>query len=157
MLSPEKPRSMTVSKAILWLLMAMTSAAVIAQMVISFSTENIACACIVLISVLVMLLYLNWTDAIVTNPISTFAIVGFCVTTQLGALIAQSIFVTAVTASLRQPLYTFGVLAFYQGIAVAVHVTYRVFSQGRRSTLTLSRNLMRRAGLYATPSSGQLW
>jgi hypothetical protein len=155
MLYPAPASCMTVSKAISSSLMLVTAFAFIAQLVIQFTPENIACASIILVSTFEIIFYLKWTDAIATNPLSTFAIFGFCVTTQLGALIAQSTAGTAVTASLRQPLYTFGTLAFYQAIAILVHVIYRMFSATRGAKV--SRNLLNRAGLYALPASGQLW
>src|ERR1700733_1850518 len=148
---------MTVRKAISASVLVVTAFAFAAQFLIDFTPDNIACASVILISSLSIILYINCTDAISTNPLSTFAIFGFCVTTQLGALIAQSAMGSSVSASLRQPLYTFGVLAFYQAIAIFVHATYRVFSAPRYTKLTLLRKLLKRAGLYATPDSGQLW
>jgi hypothetical protein len=112
----------------------------------------------VLASSLAILLYILWTDAIQTHPLSTFAIFGFCVTSQFGALLAQSASGTSLTQNLRQPLETFGWLALFQAVALLAHTLYRTFSRpqeaGRASFL---KSLLERGGLYQTPSVGTLW
>ena len=148
---------MVASKAISLLLLATAGLAFIAQFFINFSSDNIGCSCLIFGSFLSIFLYINWTNALATHPLSTFSIFGFCVTTQLGAILTQSAAWTAVTASLRQPLVTFTTLAFYQIIAIAIHAVYRLFSSPKRSKSRLLRSLLDRAGLYTTPSISQLW
>jgi hypothetical protein len=148
---------MTSRRVIIFGLAALALLAVPIQAVIDPSIENIACACIVLASSLVMLMYIGCTDALATQPLSTFALFGFCVTTQLGALLIQSVEWTSLRGSLFDGMYTFGTLAFYQSIAIIVHATFRFFSRPRSRSVHLVRGLLTWAGIYLTPSCNELW
>lgn len=140
----------------LFMLLAMLAFA--AQFVIDFSPDNIAASCIVLASSLSILLYILWTEAIQTHPLSTFAIFGFCVTSQLGALLAQSASGVSLTENLRQPLETFAWLALFQGVAMLAHALYRTFSKPQEDCRpNLIQGLLERSGLYTPPSVGTLW
>ncbi len=147
---------MIIRRAIIGAFCVFAVLAVLIQCIIDSSVENIACACIVFGSSLIVLLYVSWSDALETQPVSTFAIFGFCLTTQLGALLVQTILWVSLTKSLYNPLYTFLTLAFYQGIAIAVHATYRLFTQSK-PRVGLFRGVLDSIGLYQTPSPGVLW
>ncbi|MGB2833338.1 MAG: hypothetical protein WBC07_10330 [Methylotenera sp.] len=149
---------MTIARFTIMTFLTFAFAALAAQFVIDFSTENIAAACIVLASSIVVLLYINWTEAIQTHPLSTFAIFGFCMTTQLGALLAQSASWASLANGLRQPIETFATLAMFQGVAVIAHIIYRGFTTPKTSKKSsLIRNLFEKLGLYSRPSAGTLW
>jgi len=148
---------MTIRFAIFNSLIALTILAVLLQFVISPSIENVASSCIVLASALTVLLYLRGTSALDQHPMSTIAIFGFCVCTQLGALLVQTAARTPLVISLYSPLYTFGTLAFYQAIALAMHVAYRFFSVRKSMNPGLIRGVLEWAGIYRTPSCGTLW
>ena len=153
---------MSSARFILLFLLALALVAFGVQCAIDFSAENIAASCIVLASAMAVLLYIYWTDAIQTHPLSTFAIFGFCVTSQLGALLVQSGSGTSLTLNLRQPLETFATLAGFQLIALVAHAVYRLFNNSsaaaaRPSQSALLRNLLEKLGLYATPTVGILW
>jgi len=148
---------MTIRRAILSALIAVTLLALPIQFVIDPSAQNMASVCIVVASALSVLLYMGWSRALESQPLSTFAILGFCVTTQLGALVVQTVAWTALRSSLYDPLYTFGVLAFYQGIALSVHIVYRFFSRPDTREAPLFRGLLNWMGLYRTPPCGTLW
>lgn len=149
---------MSNARFIVMLLLTLALAAFAAQFAVDFSSDNLAAACIVLASSMAILLYINWTGAIQTHPLSTFAIFGFCMSTQLGALLVQSATWTSLTLNLRQPVATFATLALFQGIALMAHGMYRLFSN---SALPRKSSLMRagleKLGLYATPTVGTLW
>jgi hypothetical protein len=148
---------MTVRNAIFAFLISVTILAVPLQVMIDPSVKNSASACIVASSSLCVLLYIFWSAALETHPLSTFVLLGFCFTSQLGALLFQTIAWTPVSGSLYNPLYTFGVLAFYQGIALAAHSIYRFFSVPKPQSVQLLRGLLSWAGLYRVPPSGALW
>ncbi len=148
---------MSVARFIIIIFLALTLAAFSAQFAIDFSSENIATACIVLASALSILMYINWTRAMQTHPLSTFVILGFCITTQLGALFAQSAEWASLSGGLRQPMETFSTLAFYQGVALAAHAIYRTFSSRQPLGASLPRYLLEKSGLYAIPPAGALW
>lgn len=147
---------MTVSRGTAVLMAAALAAAFAGQLVIDCSATNIFCACVVVASSLAVLLYIQCTDAIERQPVSTFAILGFCVTTQYGALLAVSGTGTSLTASLREPVQTFMTLAGYQAIAMAVHAAYRLFTR-RPHKHSAARQVLERIGVYAVPSARQLW
>jgi hypothetical protein len=148
---------MTIRIAIFNCLIAVALLAVPVQFFIDPSIENLACACIVLASSLTVLLYLRGTSALEFHPLSSFAILGFCVTSQLGALLVQTSALTSLRHALYDPIYTFGTLAFYQIIAVAVHVAYRFFSVGKSTDAGFARGVLQWAGVYRMPSCGALW
>jgi hypothetical protein len=148
---------MPVKRAIIGSLFALTVLCAVLQCAIDFSTENVACTSIILGSSFVLLLYISWSDALESQPVSTFAIIGFCVTTQLGALFAQTASWTSVQHSLYDPISTFLTLAGYQGIAIGVHVAYRLFSRPTPDSAPLVRGMLESIGLYRTPSAGALW
>ncbi|HWJ35754.1 MAG TPA: hypothetical protein VNR70_10835 [Steroidobacteraceae bacterium] len=155
---------MTVRQAIFVFLISVTVLAVPLQIMIDPSPQNCASACIVMASCLSVLLYIFWSTALETHPLSTFTLLGFSFTSQLGALLFQTAAWTALSSSLYDPLYTFGTLAFYQGIALAVHSIYRFFSkqkpQGsvqKPGSVQPIRGLLTRVGLYRVPPVGTLW
>jgi hypothetical protein len=148
---------MTVRRLVIGGLLALAILAVPLQVIIDPSIQNVASACLVLASSMGILLYIGWTDAMQIQPLSTFALLGFCVTTQLGALLAQTAAWTALRSSLYDPLYTFGTLAFYQAIAIAVHATYTFLLMSKQPGIAPVRWILDGAGLYRIPEPGVLW
>ncbi len=148
---------MTIEKFISTTLLWLTFVAFAAQFAIDFSTNNIAASSIILTYVLVTLFYFRSTKALETHPLSSFAIFGFCVTSGLGALLAQSMAWTAVSDSLHQPLLTFSILAMYQFIALIAHAFYRILTSTSSSKQGLVRHALQALGVYATPSVINLW
>lgn len=132
--------------------------AVLAQLSIDFDPENLAATSIAFASSTGVLLYLLWTPAIHTHPVSTFALFGFCATTQMGALLGQSAMLTSLSDNLRQPMQTFAMLAGVQLLALLTHTGYRwVLNPANDSRESLPRQLLRRLGLYQAPGTGALW
>jgi hypothetical protein len=148
---------MSVKYAILNALMWLVLLAFSLQCVIDPSAENVASACIVLVSSLSMLAYIKWGGAADAQPLSTVAIFGFSITTQMGALLVQTAFWTPLRLSLYNPLLTFGTLALYQAVAIAVHMLYRFFSVPNPSRQGIFRSLFSWAGVYRVPPSLVLW
>jgi hypothetical protein len=129
-----------------------------AQFFIDFTSDNIAASCLVLASSLAVLLYILWTEAVQTHPLSTFAIFGFCFTSQMGALLAQSGSGLSLTDNLRQPLETFAWLALFQLVAMLAHALYRTFSRPQdREASSIVRAALEHLGLYQAPTAGTLW
>jgi hypothetical protein len=137
---------------LLWAL----AASCCAQLVIDPSAGNLSCTIIVAATTAVVILYVRYTEAIDQQPLSTLVLLGFSVTTQFGALLAQSLTNASLSASLRQPIATFATLAAYQFLAIATHGIYRLFRNTTGSP-SLVRRSLDRVGLYATPSVAALW
>lgn len=148
---------MTIRQLIIGGLLSLATLAVPLQVIIDPSMQNVASACVVLASSGGILLYIGWTRAMEVQPLSTFAIFGFCATTQLGALLAQTAAWTALGSSLYDPLYTFGVLAGFQAIAIAVHALYSFVLARESPRPGPVRSLLEWAGLYRTPPASVLW
>jgi hypothetical protein len=149
---------MSYSRLILLGLMGLTLMALFAQLAIDFSPDNLASSSIVFASSIAVLLYLLWTPALQTHPLSTFAVFGFGVTTQLGALLGQTAYWTSLADNLRQPIATFTMLAAFQVLAIIAHTGYRwLMPPPDADRGSLPRHLLRKAGLYNTPSTGVLW
>lgn len=148
---------MSVRHAILNGLMLVTLLAFPIQCIIDPSVDNVGALCIVVASSLGVLSYMKWSAAVDDQPLSTIALFGFLVITQLGALLVQTAYLTPLRYSLYTPLYTFGTLAFYLAIAVAVHVTYRFFWVHRPGEEGVFRGFIRWSGVYRVPPSGGLW
>jgi len=148
---------MMIRRALIYALAALSLLALPLQCIIDPSVENISVACVVLASGLSMLLYIGCTETLNTQPLSSFALLGFCVTSQLGALLVQTYTWTPVRSSLYDPLYTFGTLAFYQAIAIGVHATYRFFSVQKAGGIHIVRGVLNWAGVYRTPPCIALW
>jgi hypothetical protein len=146
---------MNIARFINTALLCLTFLAFVAQFIIEFSTENIAVACIIFASAVSVLLYLRWTKSLDTHPLSSFTLFGFCVTSLLGAIIAQSVAWAAVSANLRQPLVTFSTLAMYLIIAIVAHAFYRVITSSSKPGLL--QHMFKSLGVYATPSPLNLW
>lgn len=152
------PAALSNGRFVLCLLMAMTLASLAGQVLIDPTADNIAAACIAFTSSMAVLLYLLWTPALQTHPLSTFALFGFCVTTQLGALVGQTVYLTSLAGNLRLPMGTFAMLAGFQLLAMLAHTFYRwVLAPAASRGESLPRQLLRGVGLYATPSTGVLW
>ncbi|WP_332740965.1 hypothetical protein [Hydrogenophaga sp.] len=139
-------------------LMALNLLALLAQIAIDFSAENLASASIVFASSMVVLLYLQWTPALQTHPLSTFAVFGFGVTTQLGALLGQTAYWTSLADNLRVPMATFALLAGFQLLALIAHTGYRwLMPSPAADQGSLPRQIVQKLGLYDTPTTGVLW
>lgn len=149
---------MSNARFVLSSLMALALLALLAQLFIDFKAVNIASACIVFASSMAILLYLLWTPAIKTHPLSTFAIFGFCFTTQLGALLGQAALGTSLADNLRQPMETFATLAGFQAVALLAHTGYRwLLNPPGHEGQSPPRQLLDKLGLYRVPGTGALW
>jgi hypothetical protein len=149
---------MTYSRFVIGLLLGACLLALLAQIAIGFDSVNIAAASIVFASSVAVLLYLLWTPALRTHPLSTFALLGFCVTTQMGALLVQSATLTPIAYNLRLPLLTFGLLAAFQATALLMHVAHRwLLAPGGGHPDALPRRVLAWLGVYDTTSPGTLW
>lgn len=145
------------STAINTLLVVLLACAALAQFLIRLDSDNLACVCIVVSSSLITLGYLRWTSSLATHPLSTFAVFGFCISTQAGALLIQSMAWTPLNYELRQPIRTFAILAMFQMVMLSAHAVYRVLPLAKAKEDSLLRGSMRAAGFYAVPPIAMLW
>ena len=148
---------MTVRNAILNGLLCLVTLAMPLQCLIDPAAENVGCACIAMFSAFSVLAYLKWGGALDQQPLSTMAIFGFSITSQMAAYLVQTVSWTPLRVSLYSPLLTFGTLACYQMLAIGVHVVYRYFSAPNPSRVGVFRTLFDWGGIYRAPQSQVLW
>ena len=148
---------MIISKFINSLLIGLTLLAFSAQLIIDFTTVNVATSAIILISALSTLLYFRWSKALETHPLSSFAIFGFFITSIVGALLVQSASWLAVSADLYQPITTFSMLAMYLAISILSQALYRLMTASSSEKPSLLRHMFQSLGVYAIPTLQMLW
>ena len=128
-----------------------------AQVAIDRSFDNLVASVLVLMSSTVTLQYLQRTRAFTDLPISAFAVLGLCITTQWGALVAQSIAWTPVAEKLWDPIRTFSWLGLFQLVAVLAHWLFRSLRFTMTARDVMAVQVMRPLGIFQLPSCGNLW
>lgn len=126
------------------------------QVAIDARYENLIAVVLVVASSTATFLYVRGTRALHEVPLSTMAVLGLCVTTQWGALVAQSLLWDSLTQSLRVPLQTFSYLLGFQLVAIAAHFVsrrFRAFVAARRA----GSDVVGRLGIFRVPSAPALW
>lgn len=131
--------------------------AFLCQAAIDPRSANLLSAALILGASTVTLQYLRRTRAFAEVPVSSFALLGMCVTTQWGALAAQSAAWTALGENLRDPVHTFAWLGLFQLVAVAALALLRKLHLTMALRDSLAANVMRPLGVFEIPSAGNLW
>lgn len=135
----------------------MTWIAAALQALIDPGYENLICTALVLASATLTFVYVRRSKALREVPLSTMAVLGLCITTQWGALVAQSALWDSLTISLRVPLHTFGYLLMYQSVAVAAHWTSRRMSIFMSARRIASDTLLAPLGIFQVPAVPAVW
>lgn len=153
------PRRQPQSKAAFTfqMLQGLNAICMLAQLVIDFRYDNIISATIIFFSTGLLLIYIQATDACKTRLISSFMLLGFCVTTQFGASLGQTMTWSPVAAGLRIPTQTFGHLAGLQLIAIMAHLAFRHFNAINGVADSIANRVLTPMGIFITPSPGNLW
>lgn len=90
-------------------------------------------------------------------PLSSLALLGFSVTSQLASLVAQTAQWTAYIELLRVPVTTFGILASVQLMAILVHYVYRRFEPLQAFKDGVAATVLTPLGVHAVPQPLVLW
>jgi hypothetical protein len=139
------------------LLHVVNAVCLLAQLAISFSYDNIISAATIFFSTGFLLTYLRATDACQTRLISSFMLFGFCMTTQFGANLGQTLSWEPVAAGLRVPVQTFGHLAGLQLVAILAHCAFRFIKPIHAVADGIAARVLTPMGLFITPSPANLW
>lgn len=134
----------------------LTVIAALVQAAVDHGHVNLACVLLVAASSTLTFGYVRATRAMRELPLSTFALMGLCITTQWGALVGQSALLGSLTEHLRVPLQTFSYLLAFQAMAVAAHALSRrvaVFGALRRA----GAGTVARLGVFHLPPVQALW
>lgn len=149
--------SLTVKGLLLWGLQALGVLAWLAQLVIDGSEANLVSATLVLASSSLLLQYLRVSDAMTTNPVSSFALLGFTLSSQFIALIAQSADLAPFVQHLRAPILTFTVLGTVHVVAVLTHFVHRHFQPFSNSSKFIAEKVYAPLNLHRIPVPEMLW
>lgn len=95
------------------------------QIGVDASYENIVATLLILGSTCVLYEYLERSQAIVNEPISSLMLIGFNWTTTWVAFVAQTLSGLGVVHLLRTPMATFGILSGLLLLAIGTHWVYR--------------------------------
>jgi hypothetical protein len=138
-------------------LQAINAICMFLQLLIKFDYDNIISSTVVAISTATLLLYLRSTRACEERATSSFALLGYCITTQFGALAGQTLAWTAITANLRQPVETFSILATLQLVAILAQITFRHFKGIHGISNSIAQRMWSPLGAFTFPSPKNLW
>jgi hypothetical protein len=127
------------------------------QLFVDFSYDNIVGALCVVASSSATFLYIRRTDALHEVPLSSFAVLGLCFTTQWGALVGQAFLRDSMTANLRVPLQTFGYLLGFQLVAIASHWVSRRVAIFMTTRAVVADMLIKPLGLFRVPPVQAIW
>jgi hypothetical protein len=128
-----------------------------AQLVIDGGQENIIATSLVVASSSLVLQYLRLSQAMVTQPLTSFALLGFTASSQLVALISQTIEWVAFTQYLRAPVLTFQVLATAHAVVVLAHFTYRHFAPLTNASSFIGRKILSPLNAHRIPTPTAIW
>lgn len=145
------------SDMVLWVLQAAALLALGLQIAIGADRVNVASATVIVLSSTLTLQYLRIGRGFEGSPLSSFALLGLCISTQWGALIAQTVAWVPVSDGLRNPQLTFKLLGLFQAVAILAHWLVRRLAFMRAARGALSSHLLRPMGMFDAPSPGNLW
>lgn len=129
----------------------------VAQLFIDNSPENLECVGLVVASSSLMLQYLWRSEAMTTHPLSSLALLGFTASSQLLALVTQTLDWVPYTQYLRAPELTFRVLAVAHVTAVAAHFAYRHFKPLSGSATFLAERVLAPLNIHSVPTPAAIW
>lgn len=148
---------LTVKGLLLWGLQALGVLAWLAQLVIDSSEANLVSATLVLATSSLLLQYLRVSNAMTDNPVSSFALLGFTLSSQFIALIAQSADLAPFVQHLRAPVLTFTVLGTVHVVAVLTHFVHRHFQPFSSSSKFIAERIYGPLNLHRIPVPEVLW
>jgi hypothetical protein len=148
--------SLSWSKLAYAVLHGLSLSAFVAQALISSLDTNLLTAALALASATISLEYLRRSQAFLLLPLSSFAVLGLCLTTQWGALVAQSITWTPIVENLRDPVGTFVMLGLFQCVAIVAHLIHRGFHPLVQAR-TIGANVLWRLRIFEIPAPVSLW
>ncbi len=119
--------------------------------------DNMLSVMCVVISSAVCLAYLHRSDCMKDAPVSSFGLLGYLITTLLGALLAKTLEGAPISADLKTPVMTFSVLSGALLGTIALHWVYRHLQSVVNWRNAIASHVLAPAGLYSAPPPGQLW
>lgn len=140
--------------ALFWLVALLCGAV---QLYLDAGYDNVLSVACVVSATLVCVSYLRRSGCMNDAPVSSFAILGFLITTLLGALLAKTLEGAPISADLKTPVMTFSVLSGALLGTIALHWVYRHLQSVVNWRNAIASHMLAPAGLYSAPPPGQLW
>lgn len=140
--------------AVIWLV-ALLSGGI--QIYLDAGYDNVLSVACVVTATMACISYLRRSHCMDDAPISSFAILGFLITTLLGALLAKTLEGVPISSDLKTPVMTFSVLSGALMGIIALHWVYRHLLSIVNWRNAIASRLLAPAGLYGAPSPSQLW
>lgn len=128
-----------------------------AQAIIEPSATNIYCSVISAIAASVTFVHCLRHDIVQRFPVSSFAVMGFSVTTYALPLAAQTFSGRPLIYNLLVPQETFNASVAFQAVILAAHLTYANVALLQRPSQWLARNVLRPIWIFRTPRSVEFW
>lgn len=119
--------------------------------------DNLISVASTVLSSSLMLLYIWRSNALVTHPVSSLALLGMSVTSQTASLLIQTMELTSFTRWLRAPVLTFGLLAMLHVVAVLTHWSYRHLTSLQSFTQGVAQLVWSPLGILKVPPVHVVW
>lgn len=127
------------------------------QLLIEPTYENVCSVLMSGLAIAALTQYLWKSRPFDDAPLSSLALLGFCVTSQFAALLAQTMQWSSYVQMLRAPLLTFSVLASVQMIGILTHYVYRRFQPLHGFRDKVASTLLSPVGVHDVPKPMALW
>lgn len=155
---PHAPMSgLTLKTLLLNGLQAICLACWLTQWLIDGSQENLLAVSLVVASTSLVLQYLRLSQAMVTQPLTSFTLLGFTASSQFVALIAQTTELTPFTQYLRAPTLTFTILAIVHCVVVLAHFVYRHFTPLTNASQFIASKILSPLNIHRIPTPQAIW
>lgn len=138
-------------------LQAICLACWLTQAIIDGSQENLLSVSLVVASTSLVLQYLRLSQAMVTQPLTSFTLLGFTASSQFVALLAQTTELTPFTQYLRAPTLTFTILAVVHCVVVLAHFVYRHFTPLTNASHFIARKILSPLNIHRIPTPQAIW
>lgn len=129
----------------------------VAQLLIDNSHDNLIPVTLVVASTSLVLQYLRLSPAMTTQPLSSFALLGFTASSQFVALAVQTTDLAPFVQYLRAPTLTFTTLAITHCVVVLAHFVYRNFTPLSDSSSFIARKLLSPLNIHRIPTPAAIW
>jgi hypothetical protein len=132
-------------------------ALVSAQAVIDHSAENIYCTIISTIAAAVTAIYCLRYDVVSRFPISSFAVLGFCITTYAMPLVVQTFSDRSLIFNLLVPRQTFEATIAFQAVILAAHLSYANMRFLQLPSRWLAERVLKPIWIFRVPRALEFW
>lgn len=129
----------------------------LAQLLIDSSHDNLIPVTLVVASTSLVLQYLRLSQAMATQPLTSFTLLGFTASSQFVALVVQTTELAPFIQYLRAPTLTFTILAITHCAVVLAHFVYRNFTPLSGASNFIARKILSPINIHRIPTPAAIW